>query len=158
MRCPSCGATVEIYRNPAPTVDIIIETEGGIVLIERRNPPHGWAIPGGFVDYGESFEQAARREAMEETGLEVRLECQLLTYSAPGRDPRQHTASTVYIATAQGLPKADDDALRAAVFTEGGLPDLVFDHSRILDDYFRFKKTGQRPCLEATLPLPPVHG
>ncbi len=98
------------YRNPVPTVDIIIETPKGIVLIERRNPPHGWAIPGGFVDYGETLEDAARREAKEETSLDVELKNLLYVYSNPSRDPRQHTVSTVFIAKAKGTPKAADDA------------------------------------------------
>ena len=128
-------------------MDIIIETEGGIVLIERKNPPFGWALPGGFVDYGESFENAARREAAEETGLTVSLTLQFHTYSAPDRDTRQHTASTVYIATANGHPMAADDALQAEVFHQDSLPPLVFDHERILRDYFRFKHNGRRPSL-----------
>jgi len=147
MQCPSCGASLSVYRNPAPTVDIIIETEGGIVLIERKNPPFGWALPGGFVDYGESFEDAARREAAEETGLAVELQLQLHTYSDPNRDARQHTASTVFVATASGRPTAADDAQRADVFFQDALPPLVFDHERIVGDYFNFKKTGQSPGL-----------
>jgi len=137
MKCSKCGADLPDFKNPVPTVDIIIEIGGGIVLIERRNPPFGWALPGGFVDYGESFEQAAVREAYEETGLEVNLVEQFHTYSDPDRDPRQHTASTVYIATASGMPEAADDAVRAGVFTSDDLPKLVFDHARILADYFR---------------------
>ncbi|OQX11001.1 MAG: NUDIX hydrolase, partial [Desulfobacteraceae bacterium IS3] len=90
--------TEKKYRNPLVTVDIIIEINKGIVLIERVNPPHGWALPGGFVDYGESLETAAVREAKEETSLDVTLEEQFHTYSAPDRDPRQHTVSTVFIA------------------------------------------------------------
>lgn len=147
MRCPACGTQVQTFRNPSPTVDIIIETESGIVLIERKNPPLGWALPGGFVDYGESFEDAARREAAEETGLTVTLTTQLHTYSDPHRDARQHTASTVYVATAKGLPVAADDAQHAKIFHEGNLPPLVFDHARILQDYFAFKRTGKRPIL-----------
>ncbi|MDR2551374.1 MAG: NUDIX hydrolase [Desulfobulbus sp.] len=145
MRCPACGIQVTPFKNPVPTVDIIIETEGGIVLIERKNPPFGWALPGGFVDYGESFEDAARREAAEETGLAVTLTLQFHTYSAPDRDARQHTASTVYVATASGHPVAADDAQRAEVFHEANLPPLVFDHQRILRDYFAFKQSGRRP-------------
>ena len=145
MQCPSCGARVQTFRNPVPTVDIIIETAGGIVLIERKNPPHGWALPGGFVDYGEGFEDAARREAAEETGLKVTLTLQFHTYSDPKRDARQHTASTVFVATADGLPLAADDAKDAGVFDEGTLPPLVFDHNRILRDYFEFKRSGRRP-------------
>jgi 8-oxo-dGTP diphosphatase len=147
MHCPSCGTPLQLYRNPAPTVDIIIETEGGIVLIERKNPPHGWALPGGFVDYGESFENAARREALEETGLSVALQRQLHTYSDPKRDARQHTASTVFIAMANGQPVAADDAQRAAIFTQETLPELAFDHARILSDYFAFKASGKLPEL-----------
>ncbi|WP_457574066.1 NUDIX domain-containing protein [Desulfolithobacter sp.] len=136
MKCPRCGTEIPIYRNPVPTVDIIIETGEGIVLIERRNPPFGWALPGGFVDYGESFEEAAIREAKEETGLDVALVRQFHTYSDPGRDPRQHTASTVFIARARGNPQGGDDARRAEIFTRDRLPDLVFDHGKILSDYF----------------------
>lgn len=128
------------YRNPVPTVDIIIEMEDGgekkIVLIERKNPPAGWAIPGGFVDYGESLEDAARREAKEETGLDVTLVRQFHTYSDPARDPRRHTMSTVFIATAKGTPAGADDALRAVLFSLDGLPSpLAFDHAQIIDDY-----------------------
>lgn len=125
-----------------PTVDVIIELDGGIVLIERKNPPHGWALPGGFVDYGESFEQAAVREAYEETGLRVTLIEQFHTYSDPGRDPRMHTATTVFVATASGTPRAADDARRVGIFSRDNLPALVFDHARILADYFRRKKSG----------------
>ena len=126
-------------------MDIIIETEGGVVLIERKNPPHGWALPGGFVDFGECYEDAARREAEEETGLRVTLSEQFHTYSDPKRDARQHTASTVFIATADGQPVAADDAVRAGVFGPDNLPALAFDHARILSDYFRFRETGERP-------------
>jgi 8-oxo-dGTP diphosphatase len=133
-------------KNPLPTVDILIEIGGGIVLIERKNPPHGWAIPGGFVDYGESQEQAAVREAKEETSLDVKLVEQFRTYSDPGRDPRHHTISTVFIATAEGTPVGEDDAKSAKIFREDNLPgSIVFDHARILGDYFRYKKTGQKP-------------
>ncbi|CAK8711987.1 MAG: 8-oxo-dGTP diphosphatase [Candidatus Electronema aureum] len=125
-----------MYRNPLPTVDIIIELEQGIVLIERKNPPAGWALPGGFVDYGESYEQAAMREAKEETGLDVTLTRQFHTYSNPNRDQRQHTASTVFIAKADGQPQGLDDALQAQVFRRDTLPPLAFDHAQILDDYF----------------------
>lgn len=142
MDCPACGVKLPDRRNPVPTVDIIIEIEGGIVLIERKNPPFGWALPGGFVDYGESFEQAAVREAMEETGLRVTLTRQFHTYSDPGRDPRLHTASTVFIATATGKPQGGDDAARAEIFTKNNLPPLAFDHARILADYFRVKEGG----------------
>ena len=138
MPCPSCGGTIETYRNPVPTVDIIIEMEdGGIVLIKRKRHPIGWAIPGGFVDYGESLEEAALREAREETSLEVTLARQMHTYSAPDRDPRQHTITTVYIAKGSGVPAADDDAEAIGVFRRDNLPrPLMFDHARILKDYF----------------------
>ncbi|MBI5167834.1 MAG: NUDIX hydrolase [candidate division NC10 bacterium] len=125
-------------RNPIPTVDVIIELKGrGIVLIKRKNPPYGWALPGGFVDYGESLEEAAVREAREETSLEVELFRQFHTYSDPGRDPRMHTVSTVFIARAQGMPRAANDATEIEVFTRETLPvNLAFDHGRILEDYF----------------------
>lgn len=121
-------------------MDIIIEIMGGIILIARKNKPLGWALPGGFVDYGESLEQAAVREALEETGLNVTLIQQLKTYSVPDRDPRHHTISTVFIAKAEGLPQAGDDAGSVDVFTKENLPSLVFDHAKILADYFTFKK------------------
>lgn len=128
-------------RNPVPTVDIIIELDtGGIILIRRKNPPPGWALPGGFVDYGESLEEAALREAREETSLEVRLLRQFHTYSRPDRDPRRHTVSTVFIARADGRPRAADDAAALGVFTRETLPSpLAFDHAEILDDYFKQK-------------------
>jgi len=129
------------FRNPFPTVDIIIETETprkkGIVLIKRKNPPYGWAIPGGFVDYGESLENAAIREAEEETTLKVNLIRQFHTYSDPGRDPRSHTISTVFIASASGEPVGRDDAAEAAVFSKNEIPDkMAFDHKIIIEDYF----------------------
>jgi 8-oxo-dGTP diphosphatase len=136
--CPHCGKVVEKYRNPFPTVDIIIEMEqGGIVLINRKNPPLGWALPGGFVDYEESLESAARREAKEETSLDVELLYQLGAYSDPSRDPRHHTISVVFVASAAGTPHAHDDACDARIFRRGSLPNLLaFDHARILRDYF----------------------
>lgn len=128
------------YRNPLPTVDIIIELKGGIVLIERKNPPHGWAIPGGFLDWGETVEACAIREAREETGLSVRLEQMFYVYSHPARDPRHHTVTTVFIAKADGRPVAADDAKAAGVFTVGNLPGpLAFDHGQILKDFFRYR-------------------
>jgi len=128
---------MEGRRNPVPTVDVIIELPGGIVLIKRKNPPHGWALPGGFVDYGESLEEAAVREAKEETSLDVKLIRQFHTYSDPSRDTRQHTISTVFIATAEGTPAAADDAVELGVFSRDELPSpLCFDHGIILADYF----------------------
>ncbi len=137
--CSNCGKVTESYRNPVPTVDIIIEMdEGEIVLILRKNEPVGWAIPGGFVDYGESLEEAAVREAKEETSLDVILTKQMHTYSKPDRDPRHHTISTVYIATGKGIPKAADDAVEIGIFTEDTLPSpIMFDHEQILADYFK---------------------
>ncbi len=134
--CPACGAAVRQYRNPFPTVDIIIEVNGGIVLIERRNPPFGWALPGGFVDYGESLEKAAIREAREETSLEISDLRLLGCYSDPSRDSRMHTISTVFIAKGQGEPRAADDAANLSIFGPGALPEqLCFDHAKILADY-----------------------
>ena len=139
IRCSKCGNEIEVYQNPIPTVDIIIEMEPkGIVLIKRKNPPYGWAIPGGFVDYGESLEKAAIREAKEETNLRVEIIKQFHTYSDPKRDPRHHSISTVYIAKAKGIPKAKDDALEIGIFNESNLPDeIAFDHRSILSDYFK---------------------
>lgn len=130
------------FKNPIPTVDIIIELEGkGIILIKRKNPPHGWAIPGGFVDYGESLEDAAKREAKEETSLDVELIKQFHTYSDPKRDKRFHTISTVYIAKAKGEPRAADDAAEVGIFNVDNLPEpIVFDHKEILRDYFRQRR------------------
>jgi len=144
--CPFCGNEFEEYRTPQPTVDIIIEVEGkGIVLIKRKNPPYGWALPGGFVDYGESLEDAAIREAKEETSLDITLIGQFHTYSDPLRDPRFHTISTVFIANAKGLPIGKDDATHAHTFTGASLPyPLAFDHQKILDDYFKFTKKQQK--------------
>ena len=138
------------YRNPVPTVDIIIEIDRedgkeGIVLIERKNPPYGWALPGGFVDYGESLEEAAIREAKEETSLDIQLKNQFHTYSDPERDPRQHTISSVYVAKAQGKPKAQDDAKEIGVFTEEEINfPLAFDHQKILRDYFEQNKKWKK--------------
>ena len=124
-------------KNPVPTVDTIIRYLGGIILIQRRNPPEGWALPGGFVDYGETLEAAAVREAKEETGLDIKLIRQFHTYSDPSRDPRQHTISTVFIAEASGEAKAGDDAAELETFLRNRLPDnIVFDHKQILEDYF----------------------
>lgn len=144
MKCPRCGYHFS-YKNPLPTVDIIIETECGIILISRKNKPRGWALPGGFVDYGESLEQAAVREAQEETGLHVTLSRQFKTYSSPERDPRHHTISTVFIASAAGRPQAGDDAGKVGIFNPDNLPPLVFDHAKILADYFTFKKEAVAP-------------
>ena len=133
------------YRNPVPTVDVIIEMrEGGVILIERKNEPYGWALPGGFVDYGESLETAAVREAKEETSLDVDLIEQFHTYSNPTRDPRQHTISTVFVARAGGVPRAASDARDIGVFTGQSLPEpLAFDHAGILKDYFSTRRNKE---------------
>lgn len=129
------------YKNPYPTVDIIIEYQGGIVLIYRKNPPYGWALPGGFVDYGETLEQAAIREAKEETSLDVEIVSLLGCYSDPSRDPRFHTISTVFVAKGKGVLKPKDDAAKAKIFSLNEIPwnDLAFDHAQILKDYLRYK-------------------
>lgn len=125
------------HRNPIPTVDIIIEFQGGVILIKRKSPPEGWALPGGFVDYGETLESAALREAKEETGLDIELIKQFHTYSDPGRDARHHTITTVYIAKAYDSPIAGDDAKEAGIFKKETLPEqIAFDHREILNDYF----------------------
>jgi ADP-ribose pyrophosphatase YjhB (NUDIX family) len=131
---------------PVPTVDVIIEVGERIVLIRRKHPPPGWALPGGFMDAGEKARDAAVREAFEETGLRVNLTDLLGVYSDPARDPRRHTVSAVYIGKAEGTPSGADDAAEARLFSERDLPSpLAFDHAQILADYFRFRKTGERP-------------
>lgn len=134
------------WKNPTPTVDCIVELPGDrIVLIRRRNPPLGWALPGGFVDEGEPLHVACAREVKEETGLDVVLKEQFFTYSDPARDPRKHTISTVYIGQASAEPQGSDDAAEARGFKLDELPkDLVFDHGTIVADYVTFLRTGQR--------------
>ena len=130
-------------RHPLPTVDIIIETGAGLVLVKRKYPPLGWSLPGGFIDWGESPEQAAVREAREETGLEIEQLRQFHTYGDPARDPRFHTITTVYAARAAGEPRGADDAAEARIFPWGDLPsDLTFDHRRIIADYRRALADG----------------
>ncbi|WP_129127721.1 NUDIX domain-containing protein [Geomonas oryzae] len=146
LACPACGAKVKQYKNPLPTVDVIVELPEGVVLIERKNEPFGWAIPGGFVDYGETLEHAAVREMQEEIGLELDEEKLRLLgcYSDPARDKRSHNISTVYVATATGTPNAGDDAAAFGVFPIDALPaPLCFDHARILSDYRRKKAAGE---------------
>jgi ADP-ribose pyrophosphatase YjhB (NUDIX family) len=139
IQCPHCKEEFEVFRNPIPTVDIIVEVDfKGVVLIKRKNPPYGWALPGGFVDYGESLEEAALREAKEETNLEVESLRQFHTYSGPNRDPRHHSISTVFIGKGRGRPQAKDDAIEIGIFTASNLPDeIAFDHRAILTDYFK---------------------
>lgn len=134
--------TYKLQNGPFTTVDAIIEIEGGIVVIERSNPPLGLALPGGFVDYGESLEDAVKREAEEETGLDLEDLRQFHTYSAPDRDPRFHTIGTVFIARAKGKPKAGDDAqgLRIVKLSELLKLDFAFDHKKIISDYLKYKQ------------------
>lgn len=144
VECPYCGKTVKMFTNPTPTVDIVIfDPQRGIVLIRRRNEPLGWALPGGFVDYGESAQDAAVREAKEETGLDVVLTGLLGVYSDPKRDPRGHTLSVAYTAAARDVGRllAGDDAGQAAFFSAEDLPEpLVFDHKRIVQDFFQLSE------------------
>ena len=141
--CPSCSKPILFYKNPIPTVDVIIfSPPDNIVLIERKNYPKGWALPGGFVDHGERTEYAAIREAKEETGLEVVLTGLLGVYSDPFRDPRLHALSIVYMAYAIDCEsiRAGDDALEASFFPWYSLPELAFDHKRIISDFIVFQK------------------
>jgi 8-oxo-dGTP diphosphatase len=133
---------------PLVTVDVIIEVEGGVVLIERKNPPHGWALPGGFVDVGESLGTAARREAREETSLDVELTEQFFAYSDPARDPRGATVSVVFLGRSSGTPIAADDARALAVHRPEAPPPMAFDHARILADYLAYRRSGRRPGAE----------
>jgi 8-oxo-dGTP diphosphatase len=128
---------------PPVTADVIIELidrpDRPVVLIRRGRPPYGWALPGGFVDVGETVEAAAAREALEETGLEI-ADLELVgVYSDPGRDPRGHTVSVVFAATASGAPRGGDDAAEAAAFAPGSWPELAFDHARILSDWLAWR-------------------
>jgi 8-oxo-dGTP diphosphatase len=132
---------------PRLTVDIVIELpDGRVVLVRRRHPPPGWAIPGGFVDEGETLEAAAVREAREETGLTVELMEQFHTYSDPARDPRGHTVSTVFLGRANGEPRGGDDAAEARAFAWSALPEpIAFDHRDILGHVHRYRTGGGRP-------------
>jgi len=138
-------------KTPEVTVDAIIESPGGaIVLVERRFPPIGWALPGGFVDPGESLFQAVRREALEETGLEVEVLALFHVYSRPWRDPRGDTVSAVYHCRSAGTPVGGDDAARALFFMPDELPiHMAFDHRAIIADFVRWKTGGVKPSLEA---------
>jgi ADP-ribose pyrophosphatase YjhB (NUDIX family) len=123
--------------HPVPTVDLILRYGGGIVLVKRKYPPHGWALPGGFVEVGESLEEAALREGKEETSLDITLRRQFHSYSDPKRDRRRHTITTVFIADGSGRLAAADDAAEAGIFTGENLPEpIAFDHAGIIGDYF----------------------
>jgi len=146
--------TQVLQTGPFSTVDAIIELAGAapggedaIVLIKRSNPPFGWALPGGFVDYGESLEEAVRREMKEEVNLELEDLAQFHTYSQPGRDPRFHTIATVFIAKGKGDPRAGDDAagLKVVALSEISSLDFAFDHRKILEDYLNFKRSKGKP-------------
>ena len=139
-------------ETPVIAADAIIELLDypgkPIVLIERRNPPPGWAIPGGFVDIGESVPDAAVREALEETCMEVRLRCLLGVYSKPDRDPRGHTVSMIYVAEAHGEPAAADDAASVGIFDPAAIDvPLAFDHEQILRDYLEYRRSGVVPAI-----------
>ncbi len=142
--CPQCNASITVYKNPTPTTDVIIydpqNKQRGVVLIERVNEPYGFALPGGFIDEGESVEQAAVREMLEETNLNVELDGVLGVYSAPNRDPRFHTMSVVFIGKACNPEDlcAGDDAKHAAFYALDALPPLAFDHAKILQDYVAY--------------------
>ena len=135
------------YKNPTPTVDVLIELGAGkLVFVDRKNPPLGLALPGGFVDAGEWLADAAAREAKEETGLDIELVELFHVYSDPARDPRLHTVSTVFIARAAGTPVGGDDAARCVVCTPDAVPGpLAFDHAVIVADYVAYRRTGKRP-------------
>lgn len=142
LSCPNCGYEIKQYRNPFPTVDVIIRYGGGVVMIERKNPPRGWAIPGGFLDYGESAEEGARREMREETGLELENMELFTVRSAPDRDPRFHTVTVVFTADGVGELEAGDDAGDARVVQLEDLPEVIaFDHRSVLEEYA--DRTGQ---------------
>ncbi|GAB6162546.1 ADP-ribose pyrophosphatase [Desulfothermus naphthae] len=137
--CPRCGKNIEVYKNPLPTVDVIIYTDNKeVLLIKRKNPPFGYALPGGFVDVGETLEEAALREIKEETGLEIEIESVFGVYSSPDRDPRNHTITTVFIARfPKGqTPRAGDDAKDLNFYPLNNLPKMAFDHKIILKDFF----------------------
>jgi 8-oxo-dGTP diphosphatase len=133
--------------NPLPTADLIIESPTGIVLVRRKYPPHGWALPGGFIEAGEWASEAAAREAKEETGLDVELTELFHVYSDPKRDPRGfHTMSVVFLGRAAGTPVGADDAAEARVFSLDALPEpIVFDHGLMLEDYRRYRAGHGRP-------------
>lgn len=136
--CPKCGYGTEWHKNPFPTADVIVAIGGKVVLIKRKNPPYGWAVPGGFIEWGESAEDAAKREIKEEIGIDITDLKQFHCYSDPKRDPRFHTITVVFTATSTGNPAAGDDAEEVGLFDADHLPSpLAFDHENILKEYFR---------------------
>lgn len=144
--CRSCGSVVRTWQRPAVTVDLLLRYHGRIVLVYRRNDPVNWALPGGYVDYGEPLEAAARREALEETNLELEELEQFHTYSDPERDTRQHSITTVFLATGRGELRAGDDAEKVALFDPSEAPHpLAFDHSRMVRDFEAYLREGRRP-------------
>jgi ADP-ribose pyrophosphatase YjhB (NUDIX family) len=147
LRCPRCDAVLDRFDQPRVTVDAVVRNDAGeFLLIERGHPPPGWALPGGFVDAGESLEVAVVRELREETGLFTRTLTQFHTYSDPTRDPRHPTVSTVFLVETVGTPRAGDDAVKVAFFPITGLPrPVAFDHARILEDVHRWLQTGDHP-------------
>jgi 8-oxo-dGTP diphosphatase len=148
-------------KTPLLATDLIIEMLDRpgrpILLIERKHEPLGWALPGGFVDIGESIEAAAVREAAEETNLEVELQILLGVYSAPNRDPRGHSASAVFVATSAGDPVAMDDAAAVRIYNLDDLPSqLAFDHAEILEDYRIYRHSGKTPAPRPVSPTRPI--
>jgi 8-oxo-dGTP diphosphatase len=144
--CPKCGEALAPPPYPPPTVDAILEiAPGKVLLVWRRYPPIGWALPGGFVETGESVEEACAREIFEETGLVITDHRQMHVYSDPMRDPRGQTISTVFVSRPTGSPRAGDDAAEVATYPLDSLPDpICFDHARILED-FRVSRWGIGP-------------
>ena len=142
IKCPQCGAIVETFKNPIPTVDIIIRYDGKFVLIKRGEPPYGLALPGGYVEYGETLETAAVREAYEETGLELENLQQFKAYSDPSRDARQHNISLVFHADGLGTPKAGSDAREIVLIPPSEIDklELAFDHKLILTEYLEMRR------------------
>jgi 8-oxo-dGTP diphosphatase len=148
--CPRCGTTLDEWKQPKVTVDVLVEDAAGrVLLIKRKNPPEGWAIPGGFVDVGETLEAAAVRELKEETGLDVELLGQFHTYSDPRRDPRHHTVTTVFRGRPRdpaAPPEAGDDALEAAFFDPTRPPaPMAFDHADVLRDLLARRRAPTPP-------------
>jgi len=144
--CTQCGAVVKTWQRPAVTVDVLVQVGGKLVLVYRRNEPINWALPGGYVDYGERLDLAARREVLEETNLELVSLEQFHTYSAPDRDARQHSISTVFLGRAEGEPKAGDDAEQVALMALDEIPHpLAFDHTQMVRDLEVYLRTGRRP-------------